>query len=700
MAAATATAAAAAPPSRSPHKHELVALLDKGNSCAICQYKDGNVEYEWRYCHTCMATYRSYYFECAACFAESERLAAAEAAARTAAERVRVATASSAERAEAEARFAAASAAAAAAGAPAPFRGPAADSALGELFINALPIICAHAHGLELHHARYICGVTLREGARRSDGRLDRTGFPGGPADMIKQATLRHAPWLAEARARRRKYSEYNLFTTQLMRSAGAGDEQHVRELLAAGAAVTSIDAQNRAALHHACENNRLGVVSALLEADAAGATLDLRDKDESTPLMATSNESIVKLLLARGARVELQDRCGSTVLHLVVGHRFYSDILPLLCAAPGAATALRLRDGKLCTPHGVAALHDAEQRSIYGDKGYTGREATLHALALGVQLRAVLRSSAAERAAFDARAAADEAALGPAAGADAPRRRLGELLLRVLPVAFAAGHALDLIRARHVCSATLRSGASPADAMAAALRLQAPWLAEARARKAENADFFESSHVRHTTQLMRAADAGDVQRVRELMAAGATLHHVDAFNRNNALHWACFAGHEDVVLALLQGYKNAGAANQVEEEEEEEEAVAAAAVVSPGAAPSIDARNFHHVTALMAASYSDNHGIVRALLRHGARQELQKMWGSTALHIASRWGCARVAAELCAAPGAAAALEMLGDGRTPLDFAVEHGFADVEAVLRAHGAKETRGPGKSGAKE
>ena len=38
--------------------------------------------------------------------------------------------------------------------------------------------------------------------------------------------------------------------------------------------------------------------------------------------------------------------------------------------------------------------------------------------------------------------------------------------------------------------------------------------------------------------------------------------------------------------------------------------------------------------------------------------------------------------------------------GRTPLDFAVEHGFADVEAVLRAHGAKETRDPGKSGAKE
>jgi hypothetical protein len=40
----------------------------------------------------------------------------------------------------------------------------------------------------------------------------------------------------------------------------------------------------------------------------------------------------------------------------------------------------------------------------------------------------------------------------------------------------------------------------------------------------------------------------------------------------------------------------------------------------------------------------------------------------------------------------------MLGEGRTPLDFAVKCGFADVEAVLRAHGAKETRDPGESGA--
>ena len=233
---------------------------------------------------------------------------------------------------------------------------------------------------------------------------------------------------------------------------------------------------------------------------------------------------------------------------------------------------------------------------------------------------------------------------------------------------------------------------------MAAALHMQAPWLAEARARKAEDADFVEYSHVRNTTQLMRAADAGDVQRVRELMAAGATLHHVDAFYKNNALHWACFAGHEDVVVALLQGYKTAAAANEVGEEEEEEgeaSAAAVATVTSPGAAPAIDAWNFHNVTALMAASYSDNHGIVRALLRHGARQELQELWGRTALHIASRWGCAKVAAELCAAPGAAAALEMLGEGRTPLDFAIEHGFANVEAVLRAHGAKEARDHGK-----
>ena len=95
----------------------------------------------------------------------------------------------------------------AAAPAPAPasapsFRGAAADSRLGELVLDVLPLACAVGFGLDLHHARYICGLTLREGVRRADGSLDRAGFLGGAADMIASAARVQAPWLAEARAK------------------------------------------------------------------------------------------------------------------------------------------------------------------------------------------------------------------------------------------------------------------------------------------------------------------------------------------------------------------------------------------------------------------------------------------------------------------------------------------------------------------
>ena len=87
--------------------------------------------------------------------------------ARDAAER---AAATAAAREEATAR------ACAAAAAP-PFHGPAADSPLGELFLDAIPIVCAHGPGLDCRRARYICGLTFRLGVVRSDGSLDR-GLP------------------------------------------------------------------------------------------------------------------------------------------------------------------------------------------------------------------------------------------------------------------------------------------------------------------------------------------------------------------------------------------------------------------------------------------------------------------------------------------------------------------------------------------
>jgi hypothetical protein len=65
-----------------------------------------------------------------------------------------------------------------------------------------LPLACVVGFGLDLRHARHVCGLALREGAQRADGSLDRTGFLGGAANIIKSAARIQAHWLAEARAR------------------------------------------------------------------------------------------------------------------------------------------------------------------------------------------------------------------------------------------------------------------------------------------------------------------------------------------------------------------------------------------------------------------------------------------------------------------------------------------------------------------
>ena len=236
-----------------------------------------------------------------------------------------------------------------------PFRGPAADTPLGELFIDALSVACAHAHGLDLRHARYVCGATFRLGARRADGSLDRAGFLGGTADMIDCATRLQAPWLEAARRAPRKgmvittaprVTRTDDSTTGLMRAAAAGDEQRLHELLAAGAPLRCVDLWGRTALHWACEQGSERAVAALLAADAEGATIEARDNAGNVPLARAcyfGHEGAVRALLARGARQGLQGDRGWAALHCAA-FKGHAGVVALLCAAPGAAEAMRLR--------------------------------------------------------------------------------------------------------------------------------------------------------------------------------------------------------------------------------------------------------------------------------------------------------------------------------------------------------------------
>jgi hypothetical protein len=199
------------------------------------------------------------------------------------------------------------SSAASSAPSPAPFRGPAADSRLGELLLDALPLACAVGHALDLSHCLALCGATWRRGVRRADGSLDRAGFLGGTNDMMARSLERQAPWLAEALAMRRKVWG----VTQLTRAAHTGDEKRVRELVAAGAKLDFIDGGGYSALHHASANGHARIAKLLLDGkyEGKGADINLQGSRGHTPLMWVSyygDEAVVRLLLERGADVTL----------------------------------------------------------------------------------------------------------------------------------------------------------------------------------------------------------------------------------------------------------------------------------------------------------------------------------------------------------------------------------------------------------
>jgi hypothetical protein len=219
--------------------------------------------------------------------------------------------------------------------APAPFRGPAADSRLGELVLDVLPLACAVGFGLDLHHARHVCGLTLREGVRRTDGSLDRAGFLGGAADMIKSAARIQAPWLAEARAKGREGGR-----TQLMRAAHEGNEPRVCELVAAGAPLDLVDSDGWSALYWASWHGRVRIVKLLLDGkyESKGADINLQTNGSWSPLIEASyngNEVVVRLLLERGVDVTLRNKDGRTAL--AIARLFKRASIVALLKARGA---------------------------------------------------------------------------------------------------------------------------------------------------------------------------------------------------------------------------------------------------------------------------------------------------------------------------------------------------------------------------
>ena len=239
------------------------------------------------------------------------------------------------------------------------FHGPAADSALGESFLDALPIVAAVGFAADVSHCVQLCGTTYRAGDR------------GATNDMLVQS-LRLQCGAREARAAGREQFAALMSwgglrtieeTTQLIRAALLNNLPRVLQLVQLGAPLDLADKSWRglSALGWASELGHEHVAKALLDGKIAGrgATIGLFSRSGSAPLMNASfrgHEAVVRLLLARGAELRRQNVRGFTALHAAVsGNR--PGVAELLCACPDAAAALALTNMHGRTPLQVAIL-------------------------------------------------------------------------------------------------------------------------------------------------------------------------------------------------------------------------------------------------------------------------------------------------------------------------------------------------------
>ncbi len=171
------------------------------------------------------------------------------------------------------------------AAAPAPFRGPAADSVLGERLIDVIGIVAAMGFAAEVAHCLYLCGETWRKGDK------------GATNDMLVRSIERQCGASAARAAKREafQHSRWGIIygTTQLMRAVMLNNLPRVLQLVQLGTSLALWDMcqrDKRSALLWSCDLGSEHLVRILLDGkyEGQGALVDAcNDNVGLTPLMA-----------------------------------------------------------------------------------------------------------------------------------------------------------------------------------------------------------------------------------------------------------------------------------------------------------------------------------------------------------------------------------------------------------------------------
>jgi hypothetical protein len=217
----------------------------------------------------------------------------------------------------------------------------------GEDFLDVIGIVSSVGYAADVSQCAQLCRLT-RNIVQRGD-----------VADMLAQS-LRLQCGAREARAARREdflrhakdvnddddEDDVVEGTTQLIRAVILNNLPRVLQLIQLDAPLDLGDeAYGWSALYWASRGGHVHVAKALLDGkyEGHGATVDVRDARGFTPLMFASqagDEEVVRLLLSRGAKQDLQDYKSRTALHHAVMYN-RASVVALLCSAPGATAAL-----------------------------------------------------------------------------------------------------------------------------------------------------------------------------------------------------------------------------------------------------------------------------------------------------------------------------------------------------------------------